>query len=114
MLEEPEEDITVLVEEVDVDVGVEIEVEEPPPPRKRTVFREGIVRRSLSIQAPSEWVLEDLNNKRTINYLYAPPTNNIVLLDYFGKRIYVTGEELLDERWLKTPVLKIDTLEPVP
>jgi hypothetical protein len=26
---------------------------------------------------------------------------------------YVTGEEYVDKRWLKTPVLEIDTLEPI-
>jgi len=30
-----------------------------------------------------------------------------------GKKVYVTGEEYVDKRWLKTPVLEIDTLEPL-
>jgi hypothetical protein len=85
--------------------------EEPAedPNAKRIVTREGIVRRSVSIQAPSFFVLENLNGK-PIDYLHSSSTN-VSLKNFFGKHIIVTGEELLDERWPNTPVISVDTLE---
>jgi len=80
---------------------------------KRVVTREGFVRRSVSIQAPTYFVLENLSNGKTINYLYSPSTN-LVLKDLKGKRVIVTGEEMLDERWPTTPVIAIDKLEALP
>lgn len=79
---------------------------------KRVISREGIVKRSVSVQAPTYFVLESLDTKRTINYLYSSSTN-ILLKDFRGKRIIVTGEESLDERWPNTPVLTVETLQPV-
>ena len=80
---------------------------------KRIVTREGVVKRSVSIQAPTYFVLESINNGKTINYLFSPSTN-VALKDFRGRRIMVTGEELLDERWPNTPVINIDSLQPVP
>jgi len=114
-----------IVEPVETDVPPEVDlvlveddmVEEelilPEPPPKRIVRREGIVLRSLSIQAPTSFVLQNLDSRRVINYLNAPSTN-VVLLDFYGKRVVVSGEELLDERWMNTPVLNIESIEPVP
>jgi uncharacterized protein YgiM (DUF1202 family) len=86
-------------------------VDEPLP--KRMVTREGMVRGSASIQAPSYYVLKSLDNNRTINYLHSP-TTNIVLKEYQYQRVLVTGEELLDERWPHTPVIDIETIQTVP
>jgi uncharacterized protein YgiM (DUF1202 family) len=86
-------------------------VEEPPP--KRVVSREGYVRDTISIQAPTYFRLESLDTHKTINYIYAPDTN-VVLRDFNGKRIIVTGEELLDERWPHTPVITVDTIKEAP
>jgi uncharacterized protein YgiM (DUF1202 family) len=85
--------------------------DEPLP--KRVVTREGIVRGSASIQAPSYYVLRSLDNNKTINYLHSP-TTNIVLKEYQYQRVLVTGEELLDERWPHTPVIDIETIQTVP
>ena len=88
----------------------------PPPEEilvKRVVSREGIVKRSVSIQAPTYFSLQSLDTGKTINYLYSPATN-LVLKDFSGKRIVVTGEEMLDERWPNTPVINVDSLQPVP
>ena len=79
---------------------------------KRVVTREGFVKRSVSIQAPTYFVLENINNGKTINYLYNSNTN-MTLKDFQGKRIIVTGEELLDERWPNMPVISVETLETV-
>jgi uncharacterized protein YgiM (DUF1202 family) len=72
---------------------------------KRVVTREGLVRRSVSIQAPTYFVLESLDTGRAINYLYS---TNLALRDFKGRHIIVTGEELLDERWPNTPVITIE------
>jgi len=84
----------------------------PPeePAGKRVVTREGIVKRSVSIQAPTYFVLEALNNGKAVDYLYSSSTN-VSLKDFKGKHIIVTGEELLDERWPHTPVISVETLE---
>src|SRR5262249_9011136 len=86
-------------------------VEEPPA--KRVVTREGIVKGSASIQAPTYFVLRSLDNNKTINYLYAPDTN-VVMKSYQFQRVIVTGEEILDERWPNTPVITIDNIQTVP
>jgi uncharacterized protein YgiM (DUF1202 family) len=86
-------------------------VEEAPP--KRIVTREGFVRSTVSIQAPSYFKLEGLENRKTISYVFSPSTN-ILLRDFFGKRIIATGEEVLDERWPNTPVLNVETIQAVP
>jgi hypothetical protein len=80
---------------------------------KRVVTREGIVERSVSIQAPSHFILQALDTRKAINYLYSPSTN-VMLKDYRGQRIMVTGEELLDERWPNTPVIEVEKIETVP
>ena len=37
-----------------------------------------------------------------------------MLKEFKGKRVIVSGEELLDERWQNTPVLVVDELQIVP
>ncbi len=90
----------------------------PVPPMeetlvKRVVSREGIVKRSVSIQAPTYFALESLDTGKTINYLFSASTN-LTLKDFSGRRIVVMGEEMLDERWPNTPVINVDTLQAVP
>ena len=80
---------------------------------KRVISREGVVKRSVSIQAPTYFALESLDTGKTINYLFSPGTN-LVLKDFRGKRIVVTGEEMLDERWPNTPVINVENLQEVP
>lgn len=79
---------------------------------QRIVTREGIVKGSVSVQAPTHFVLRGLDNNRTINYLLSNSTN-ITLKEFKGQRVIVTGEEVLDERWPNTPVIEILTVEPV-
>jgi len=90
----------------------------PAPPQeevlvRRVVTREGIVNRSVSIQAPTYFTLANLSSGKTIDYLH-PADTNIVIQNFLGKRIVVTGEELLDERWPNTPVIEIESLQAVP
>jgi hypothetical protein len=78
---------------------------------KRVVTREGLVKNSVSIQAPTYFVLTSLDTGKPINYLFS---TNIAIKDFRGHRIIVTGEEMLDERWPNTPVIAVDKLEAVP
>ncbi len=87
----------------------------PPPEEpltKRVVSREGIIKSSVSVQAPSHYVLRGLDNNKTINYLYSPATNDLVK-NFWGKKVFVTGEEVLDERWPNTPVIEIETIQEI-
>jgi hypothetical protein len=85
-------------------------VEEPPP--KRIVDREGIVRGTVSIQAPSHFGLYSPDNKQLIDYLWTKSIN-LDLRRYKGLRIVVTGEESLEERWGNTPVINIQKIQVV-
>ena len=79
---------------------------------KRVITREGIVRGSVSIQAPSFYSLRSLEGTRTINYLHSSSTN-ISVSEFKGQRVMITGEEILDERWPNTPVIEIETIQAV-
>ena len=83
-------------------------VVEPPPPR--VVLREGIVRTTVSIQAPTRFELVSPDNFRPINYLFTISTN-LDLSRYKGMHIIVTGEEGLDERWRNTPIITIQRIQ---
>jgi uncharacterized protein YgiM (DUF1202 family) len=89
--------------------AVEItDLDEPPPPR--IVQREGVVRGTLSIQAPTKFELYSPETGRVINYLYSS-ARDLDLRRYKGLRIIVTGEEGLDERWRNTPVINIQRIQ---
>lgn len=75
----------------------------------RTVSHEGIVKATVSIQAPTKYGLHSADNGKLINYLYSP-TAQLELSRYAGKHIIVSGQEGLDERWLNTPVLTIQKI----
>ena len=84
---------------------------------RRIVTREGIVRRSRSIQSPTYHRLEDPVTHKTMNYLYtgrlhlhtAPSRSD--LKPYEGYRIQVTGQESVDPRWPRIPVIEIEKLK---
>jgi hypothetical protein len=57
--------------------------------------------------------LESPSTGKAINYLFTP-SPGVVLRDYFGQRVIVTGEEGLDERWPNTPVINVESIEVVP
>jgi uncharacterized protein YgiM (DUF1202 family) len=82
-------------------------VEEPPP--RRIVDREGFVRGTFSIQAPTKYELVSPETGKVINYLYTSSAR-LDLGQYKGMRIVVTGEEGLDDRWRNTPVITIQKL----
>ena len=91
---------------------------------KRIVKREGTLKRAINIQAPTDYRLEGLDGKETINYLTSPEEQKldektkkmvtvpkIDLKPYIGKRVIVTGEEAMDRRWALTPILTIETID---
>ena len=86
---------------------------ETGPPPKRIVRREGIVRATRSIQAPTYFELVHPETKKVINYLHTDePT--LKLKDFRGKKIVTTGEEGIDPRWPNIPLIEIQTLELAP
>ena len=91
-------------------VTTEPVVEEPPP--KRIVQREGVVRGTFSIQAPTHFELYSPETGQTIDWLYTS-SPNLDLRRYKGLRIVVTGEEGLEERWGNTPVITIQRIQVV-
>jgi len=84
--------------------------EDNEPPPKRIVQREGIVRGTFSIQAPTKYELISPDNHKTINYLFSD-SPDLDLSRYKGLRIIITGEEGLDERWRNTPVISIQKIQ---
>ncbi|HKI69286.1 MAG TPA: hypothetical protein VKA67_06845, partial [Verrucomicrobiae bacterium] len=80
------------------------------PPPSPVVQREGLVRSTISIQAPTPYELISPDTRRTIDYLYTTSTN-LDLSRYKGLQIIVTGKEGLDERWKHTPVLTIQRIQ---
>jgi Bacterial SH3 domain len=93
----------------------------PPPvvpkvqvPRpKRIVVREGRVRRTTSIQAPTSFELFSRATRMAIDYLHSPSTN-LVVKAFKGKDVIVRGEEFLDPRWPETPVLELQSIRVAP
>jgi hypothetical protein len=82
------------------------------PPTKRIVQREGFVRGTTSIQAPSKFELVSVDTHRTIDWIYTS-SPNLDLSRYKGLRIVITGEEGLDERWGNIPVITIQKIQVV-
>jgi uncharacterized protein YgiM (DUF1202 family) len=86
---------------------------EPAPPQFRIITREGIVRRSVSVQAPSGYRLAAPDSMTTtINYLYVGKTG-LELKWFLGRNIRVSGTESVDPRWPNMPLIEIKTLEPI-
>jgi hypothetical protein len=80
---------------------------------RRVVRREGIVRPTVSIQAPTWYELVHPQTKRTIGYLYEENLG-IKLKPYKGQKVVVTGEEAIDSRWPNTPIIELQSLDIAP
>jgi len=87
--------------------------ETPEPLPKRVISREGLVIYSRSIQAPTDYAVESLDTHRTINYLHTED-QAIKLKQFAGRKVIITGEELLDERWRNTPIIEVEAIRLVP
>jgi len=82
-------------------------------PPKRVVSREGTVVVSRSIQAPTSYALESRESRRTVNYLHSE-SEDVSLKKFAGKKVIVTGEELIDQRWVNTPIIEVESIQVVP
>jgi uncharacterized protein YgiM (DUF1202 family) len=76
----------------------------------RVVSHEGVVRPTVSPQAPTKFELYDPATDVNINYLYTT-SPNLDLSKYVNMRIIVTGEEGLDKRWNDTPLINIQSIQ---
>ncbi len=83
------------------------------PEIRRVVTREGRIRHTVSIQAPSPYYLSHLESTLRLNYLYTTATN-LPLKDLTGVKVRIKGEEGIDPRWPGVPVLLIKSLEVLP
>ncbi|MBI3876040.1 MAG: hypothetical protein HY300_08820 [Verrucomicrobia bacterium] len=70
------------------------------------------MRRTLNLQAPTDYALESADSGKIINYLFT--TVNLPWNTLRGRTVIVTGEEAIDKRWPNTPVLKVETLKTLP
>jgi len=86
---------------------------EPASPRTRIVSREGVVRFTRSVQAPTRFELRATDTGRLLNWL-RPGNTNLNLGRYRGSRVIVTGEEQMESRWLSTPMIEVQTLRMAP
>jgi uncharacterized protein YgiM (DUF1202 family) len=82
----------------------------PPEQMPRVVSHEGVVRGTVSPQAPTKYELYDPATGVNINYLYTT-SPNLDLSKYVNMRIIVTGEEGLDKRWSDTPLINIQSIQ---
>ena len=80
---------------------------------RRIVRREGVIRPTKSIQAPTWYELVNAETGKTINYLYEEKLG-VKLKDYRGQKVVVSGEEAIDQRWPNTPILDLETLDVLP
>ncbi len=79
----------------------------------RIIRREGVVRGTLSIQAPTPFELVAADNNGRLDYLL-PHSSNILIRPYRGQRVYVTGEEYLEPRWQNAPVMVVREIRLAP
>jgi hypothetical protein len=81
--------------------------------KPRIVTREGYLRKALNVQAPADYELRDVNSGKVIEFLQ-PDAKDKNFPRYTGLRVLVTGPEVLDRRWPKTPILQVQTVDYVP
>jgi uncharacterized protein YgiM (DUF1202 family) len=84
----------------------------PEPVTPRIVTREGYVHKAYNIQAPADFELHESKTDRLIDYLQQPAALNFNI--YIGTHISVTGPEMIDQRWPRTPVLQVQSVSLIP
>jgi hypothetical protein len=68
---------------------------------------------SRRIQAPTDYSLEGLDTHRTINFLHSEELG-LNLKSFGGRKVIVTGEELIDPRWTNTPIIEVESIRLLP
>ena len=48
-----------------------------------------------------------------VNYLHAED-EFLKLKNFAGRKVIITGEELIDQRWRNTPIVEVETIRLVP
>lgn len=82
--------------------------------KPRIVTREGYVHLVLSVQAPASFELHDVETDTLIEFLQPAPSANINLRPFVGARVSVTGPELVEKRWPRTPILQVQSIGLIP
>jgi len=86
-------------------------------PTARAVVREGVVRRTIKLQAPGDYELRSVRrvgglfnrDEGLIDFLVVE-NSDVKLERWEGKRVFVHGTEWRDERW-RTPMLKVERVD---
>jgi uncharacterized protein YgiM (DUF1202 family) len=78
----------------------------------RIVTREGFVHKAYNIQSPADYELHDIKTGALIEYLQPQGAQNFKI--YVGTRVTVTGPEVIDQRWPRTPVLQVQSVDLMP
>ena len=57
-------------------------------------------------------MVRDVRTGELLDYL-SPAKEKIVLKDFIGQKVTVRGEEYMDRRWKFTPVIEIESVDPL-
>lgn len=82
-------------------------------PEPRVVHREGKVRSTLSVRAPTPFELTATDSGKRLNYLL-PQSTNVLIRPFHGQRVHVRGEEYLDPFWRDAPVIVVHDIKLAP
>ncbi|MBK9138624.1 MAG: hypothetical protein IPM17_07670 [Verrucomicrobia bacterium] len=85
----------------------------PPEPRRRIVRREGLVRPTISIQAPTPYELRSIYGAIRLNFLL-PASPDIKIAKFRGQRVIVAGEEQIEPRWPNLPMIEVQSIRLAP
>jgi uncharacterized protein YgiM (DUF1202 family) len=78
----------------------------------RVVTREGFVRRSINIQAPTDYELHDIQTGNLTEFLQPKAGQDFKI--FVGTRVTITGTEGMVQRWPRTPVLQVQNVDLMP
>lgn len=82
-------------------------------PEPRIIRREGIVRATWSVQAPTPFELVAADNGRLLDYLL-PLSTNVLIRPFHGQHVRILGEEYLEPRWDNAPVIVVHGIKLAP
>ncbi len=80
-------------------------------PLPRQVIRQGVVKMALDPHAPSNYQLDSFRRgEGFIAFLHADP-DTIKIADWHRKQVVVSGEEFIDPRWPRHPVIQVKSID---
>lgn len=80
--------------------------------KPRQVIREGVVGVAMSPQAPGDYQLNNFRKGEGMIGFLATDNPEIKLSSWRWRRVLITGEEYLDVRWPKSPLIKVTSIQP--